>query len=369
MLEKLPHSFAPNPDQDLPTQGAKKNIVAPEKKFFISLLVPAYNEAVIIKENLELLYEYMKSLEDEYNWEIVVVNDGSKDETGELAEDFARDKDHIQILHHYVNGGLGQALKTGFSACQGDCIITIDLDLSYAPDHIERMVRKMQQTRAKIVVASPYIKGGKVSNVPWLRLYLSIWANKFLSATSKGDLHTLTGMVRAYDGIFIKSINLRCMGMEVNPEIIHKARMLRAKIEEIPAHLCWHPQPKKKVKRQSSMKILKHTWAIVFFGFIFRPVMFFIIPGFILLLISIYASISTAILVFNTYQFEPHHAIALAFDVSPHLFVIGGMSLMLAVQLMSLGILSLQNKTYFEEMFYLGTAIYNSKQNNQDQNQ
>ena len=53
-------------------------------------------------------------------------------------------------------------------------------------------------------------------------------------------------------------------------------------------------------------------------------------------------------------------AVAMAFQQAPHTFVIGGMALMLSIQLFSVGVMSMQSKRYFEEIFYLGTAIYKS---------
>ena len=55
-------------------------------------------------------------------------------------------------------------------------------------------------------------------------------------------------------------------------------------------------------------------------------------------------------------------AVAAAFNMSPHAFIVGGISLMVAIQLISLGILSLQNKRYFEELFHLGTGIKHNRQ-------
>jgi hypothetical protein len=55
---------------------------------------------------------------------------------------------------------------------------------------------------------------------------------------------------------------------------------------------------------------------------------------------------------------DPTLAVAQAFQQSPHAFIIGGMTLMLAIQLFSLGILSVQSKSYFEEIFYLASSIY-----------
>jgi glycosyltransferase involved in cell wall biosynthesis len=376
MLEQIPHSYTSESalepvDQSfqIPNQAKQKS------KPLVSLIVPAYNEASIIERNLSIICDYMESLEGDYRWEIIVVNDGSKDETGEIAEEFASTRDNVRVLHHIVNFGMGQALKFAFNYCRGDYIITLDLDLSYSPDHIERLLTKIQETRAKIVVASPYMKGGKVSNVPWMRLHLSIWANRFLSATCHGDISTLTGLVRAYDGRFLRSLNLRGMSMDINPEVIYKARMLRARIEEIPAHLSWYNTQKakkaktaKKTPRRSSMKILRQIWAVFFSGFIFRPVMFFFIPGFILFLLSLYANVWVLIHCFTQYQKlahltqfpDPTEAVAAAFYAAPHTFIIGGITLILAIQLMSLGILAMQSKSYFEEIFYLGTAVYKS---------
>ncbi|HEY9651036.1 MAG TPA: glycosyltransferase family 2 protein [Coleofasciculaceae cyanobacterium] len=342
-----------------------------EGKPLVSLVVPAYNEASIIESNLNSLCQYMATLADEYRWEMIIINDGSFDDTGELAEAFAKTKTNVRVVHHVINFGLGQALRTGFENCRGHYVVVVDLDLSYEPFHIEKLLTKIRETKAMIVVASPYMKGGRISNVPWLRRTLSIWANRFLSLAAKKSLATLTGMVRVYDARLLKVINTKSMGMEVNPEIIHKAQLLGARITEIPAHLHWKPQKNKQAKRSSSMRILKHSWAIFFYGFLFRPVMFFIIPSLILFLLSVYADTWVLIHCWTNYQRlaqytqfpDPTEAVAAAFNQAPHTFIIGGMTLMLAIQLFSLGILAVQSKRYFEEIFYLGTSIYKSTYN------
>jgi hypothetical protein len=156
------------------------------------------------------------------------------------------------------------------------------------------------------------------------------------------------------------------MGMEINPEILYKAMVLRARIEEIPAHLDWGAQTRER-GRQSSMKVLRHTFSTLLAGFLFKPFMFFILPGMLLLLLSFYANIWMFIHVITQYQLFPQYtwfpsrlsaAVFAAYNQAPHTFVVGGMTLMLAIQLISLGVLALQSKSYFEEIFHLGTTIY-----------
>jgi len=178
-------------------------------------VVPAYNEAQSVTRNLSALCHYMETLEGEYRWELIVVNDGSTDDTGRLADEFARTRDNVHILHHVVNFGLGQALRFGFGHCRGDYVVTMDFDLSYSPDHIGALLQRIRTGGAKVVVTSPYMKGGRISNVPWLRRTMSIWANRFLSLASNRSVSTLTGMVRAYDGAFLRSLSLRSMYMEI----------------------------------------------------------------------------------------------------------------------------------------------------------
>lgn len=348
-------------------------------KPLVSVVVPAYNEAGIIETSLTMLCEYMQTLEDRYRWEIIVVNDGSTDETGQLADTFAQNRSNVHVLHQPHNFRLGQALRYAFRECRGDYVVTMDMDLSYSPDHIGKMLDKMRQTRAKIVNASPYKRGGSVANVPWLRKVFSSWANRFLSLTVTRDLFsdrlsTLTGMVRAYDRKFLSKLNLKAMDVDINPEIIYKAMILRGRIVEIPAHLTWNSEKTPGTRRKSSLRVLKAILSSLLSGFMFRPFMFFILPGLALVLLSLYPFSWVFSHTFHHFQSLPSSAepftwrlsgaIAIAFQQSPHSFFVGAITLILGIQLISLGIVALQNKRYFEEIFHLGTNIFETIQEN-----
>lgn len=205
----------------------------------VSVVIPAYNEGSHIEQTINSVATYLSTIEDRYRWEVIVVDDGSTDDTLAIAEAAATGNPAILVAPHPANFNLGQALRYGFSVARGDYIVTLDADLSYAPEHIGRLLEAISTSQAKIVIASPYMKGGTVEGVPAVRLAASRTANRLLSNAAKGHLTTVTGMVRAYDAVFLKRLDLKAMDVEINAEIIYKAQLMRAHIAEIPADLTW----------------------------------------------------------------------------------------------------------------------------------
>jgi glycosyltransferase involved in cell wall biosynthesis len=325
----------------------------------VSVVVPAYNEAEIITENLGAICAYLETLENRYRWELIVVNDGSTDATGMLINEFAAARPNVVALHHAINFQLGQALRYAFSNARGDYIITFDADLSYSPDHIGRLLDEITESKAKVVIASPYMEGGRTTNVPLIRRIMSRWANRLLSATAKGRLTTITGMVRAYDARFLRTLNLKTVDAEINPEIIYKAQILRAHIVEIPAHLDWSFHQTGGRRRKSGVRMRRSVSSSTFSAFLFRPFMFFVIPGLIVFLLALYA-LSWGVFHIVTAWPEAGNfsdSVAAAYSERPHTFIVGGIGLIVAFQLLSLGFIAVQNKRYFEELFHLGTTL------------
>lgn len=332
----------------------------------VTVITPAYNEERIISTNLKVLCDYLRGLEDKYRWEILVVNDGSKDDTGRLAESFAADHPGVRIVHHKVNRNLGGAIRTGFNEARGDYVVVLDLDLSYAPDHIERLLAECESSEADIVIASPYMKGGKCTKVPFFRLLLSKTVNWFMRLIAPANIYTFTGMVRAYRREFLDSLNLKSSTYAINPEILHKGIILRARMVEIPAHLDWSLQ-EEAVGRTSSIRIFKGILSGLMSSFIFRPYAFFMITGLILLIVATW---TIGWIFIHTAEAYPlvevvsgkindrfSEAVAEVFRDRPHAFFVGGFTLVIALQFLSLGFLSLQSKRYFDELFHLGTSI------------
>jgi hypothetical protein len=233
------------------------------------------------------------------------------------------------------------------------------------------MTEKLLEESADIVIASPYMKGGKVTAVPYLRKIMSKWVNKFMRMAAQDKYHTFTGMVRAYRRSFITSLNLKTRDYEVNPEILYKGMILRARIIEIPAHLDWTEQNKYKGKRTSSIRVLRGTFSGMMAAFIFRPYIFFMFIGTILLILSLYQLLwlfYDTLSAWNKINHESVHvdypfsySLSLQFKKNPQSFLVGGITFLAALLFLGFGFISLQSKRYFEELFHLGTSL--KKQN------
>jgi glycosyltransferase involved in cell wall biosynthesis len=334
-------------------------------KHKLSIVVPAYNEEFIIEKNTKVLVDYLKTIEHKYNWEVILVNDGSKDNTGIYADKLVAEIPGVIVVHHFVNKNLGHALRTGFHKASGDGIIVLDLDLSYSADHIEKLADTLFNEMADVVIASPYMPGGKCTAVPRKRLFLSKVVNRIMRVAAQEKFYTYTGMVRAYRSDFIKNVDLKTKDYEINPEILYKSMILRARILEIPAHLDWSEQ-NKETRRTSSIRILKGIFSGLMSGFIFRPYIFFMGIGFISMMISLYI---IAWIFINTFRIMPSmvidvkfiddkfsYAVGEVFQHKPHAFLIGGFMFVVSILFLGFGFLSLQIKRYFEELFHLGTS-------------
>lgn len=344
-------------------------------KPFVSIILPCYNEEAILQVNINKIINYLESKSYKYQWEILIIDDGSKDKTGELADEFNSQYDNIRVIHHPVNLNLGRALQTGFRHSNGDIIIVLDIDLSYAVEYVEQMADKLIETYADVVIASPYMKGGKVIAVPFLRRIMSLWVNKFMRLAAQDKYYTYTGMVRAYRKTFIKNLNLKTKDYEVNPEILYKSMILRARVVEIPANLDWTEQNKYAGKRTSSMRVIRGFFSGIMSAFIFRPYVFFIAIGTFLMILSMYELIW---LFLDTLAAISHagsglgnsfsRSLALQFRKNPQSFLVGGITFLAAIQFLGLGFLSLQSKRYFEELFHLGTSLKKQTKNELNSN-
>ncbi len=118
----------------------------------LSILMPFYNEEKVIVKNI---YEVIKAMEYlDFNYEIVLINDGSSDCSYEFVIQEFRNYDKIKIARNYQNFGKGWAIKTGYEYSSGDYILFLDSDLELSPYHIPNFYRIMIESGADAVIGS-----------------------------------------------------------------------------------------------------------------------------------------------------------------------------------------------------------------------
>ncbi|HEV3153367.1 MAG TPA: glycosyltransferase family 2 protein [Candidatus Baltobacteraceae bacterium] len=245
----------------------------------VTVLVPAFNEGIALGANLVRLADYFSLYGDRFSFEYVIVDDGSTDDTLAVARTFARFRENVTVLAHTQNSGLGRSLRTGFSVAKGEYVLALDADMSYSADLAIELLETMEAQQADIVMASPYMKGGSVVNVPFMRRVLSREANRFLSLATNGRFATLTAMVRVYRTAFVKQLNAESPGMEINPEIVFAALRSGGKVVEVPARLQWSEERRTSPARTNVKKILNQSLAVARTGFAYRPSLWLAIPG------------------------------------------------------------------------------------------
>lgn len=151
---------------------AKPSSVAGTRKIFVML--PAYNEALRLGQLLGKIEQTFNSNGREY--EVIVVDDGSADETSEIASHAAREMP-LNLVVHKKNQGLAAALNTGLrtaiqSGREGDIIITMDADDTHPPKIIDRLITALDEG-FDLAIASRYQPGARVVGVPWNRILLT----------------------------------------------------------------------------------------------------------------------------------------------------------------------------------------------------
>lgn len=137
-----------------------------------SIIVPMYNEEKRITPFLTNLIKFSeKKLKD---YEIILVNDGSKDNTDKVVKGIIKNNKNIRLISYKPNGGKGNAVKVGFKNARGKKVLFIDADGSIQPDEIPRMIEKLD--KYDVVVGNRYAKESKVKR-HWLRAVYSFFFN------------------------------------------------------------------------------------------------------------------------------------------------------------------------------------------------
>jgi len=166
----------------------------------ISVVVPAYQEEANI---LNVVPRFIESLSRQRrSFELIVVNDGSRDRTGELLDQLAAREPRLRVIHFARNFGQTAAMMAGFLAARGDVIVPLDADGQNEPDDVEMLVDKLEEGYD---VVSGWRKDRKDS---WLRTKVSRAANWLIGQVTGVKLHDYGCTLKAYRASMVRDARL-----------------------------------------------------------------------------------------------------------------------------------------------------------------
>ncbi len=224
-----------------------------------SVVIPTLNEAENI---IKLIKEIKTGTRENEPYEIVIVDDNSPDDTvGTLLNDFTDDDGfkvykirqniglqshqyyliypqkenhfYIKVIKRNERSGLISAIYEGFKSSISEYILVMDADFSHSPSHINRLVSEIRRSNSDLVIASRYVKGGRIVGWTSKRIFLS----KFATNLSK-LIFGLSNVSDPMSGFFIvkrsiiRKMQFNTSGFKILLEILVKSKNI--KIEEIP---------------------------------------------------------------------------------------------------------------------------------------
>ena len=237
----------------------------------LSIVIPAYNEQATLGTLIRRILAV--NLADlSFRKEIIVVDDGSRDNTGEIARSFA--EAGVQYIHQNPNQGKGRAVRTGIEACSGDYVLVQDADLEYDPDDYRRMVQ-MLDGQTDCVYGSRVLgqlqangwglcpgKHPQQGYGPWLAgVVLSIWT---LLLYRRWLSDTLTAY-KLYPRTVLQNLSLETCGFETDHEITAKLIRRKCTIAEVP--VSYYPRTAAEGKKIRARDGLIAIWTLLRYRF------------------------------------------------------------------------------------------------------
>ena len=209
----------------------------------ISVVIPVYNEEKIIRNTIQSVKNYMQNNFTDY--EVIFVNDGSKDNTLKIMSEFADDK--IKIISYEKNKGKGGAVKTGMLAAEGDLIFFTDSDLAYGLDVVKEGYKILEENKeADIIIGSRRKHKDGYASYTFLRKIMSVvfyFVLKIYVGIKQSD--SQTGIKGFKKDAARKIFNLcEAERWVFDVEILLIADKLGYKIEEMPVTIINHRESK-----------------------------------------------------------------------------------------------------------------------------
>ncbi len=221
---------------------------------YLSVIIPAYNEEKRLPKTLKEIDKYLR--QQDYQYEIIVVNDGSKDKTAEIVREQFLNIKNLRLIDNKINQGKGSVIRQGMLEAKGEYRVFTDADNSTSIDHLEKMLPEFKKGY-DIIIGSRDIKGAILD--PPQQIHRRILGDIFrlltqITCGTWGILDSQCGF-KGFTAKTAEHIFPKCKinRFAFDPEILVIAKKLGFKIKEIP--VVWKNDPESKVKFKSMLKM------------------------------------------------------------------------------------------------------------------
>lgn len=207
----------------------------------ISIIIPSYNEGPTLLNLVTKVLNVRLPIEKE----IIIVDDGSTDQTKEILKKFSKSK-KIKIINHKKNLGKGSAIINGLKIATGDLVLVQDADLEYNPHDIPNLLKPFKDKNIRVVYGSRILGNNPSSHWTFslggrlLTLITNVLFNTKITDEATG--------YKVFRKEVISKINLKSKGFEFCPEITAKVAKLNIKIHEVPISYNPRSVSEKKIK-------------------------------------------------------------------------------------------------------------------------
>ncbi len=244
----------------------------------LSIIIPTLNEA----ENLPLLIPQIAAAVGTRAYEVLVVDDNSRDDTPAVCAELGRQYPLRLIVRQTPRDGLSGAVLHGMRQASGDILMAMDADLQHPPEKIPELIDAIERDGADFVIGSRYVPGGTTQEKWGLARRINSRIATLLAAPFAGNTHDpMSGFFALRRETFESAVALTPLGYKIALELMCKCRVLepgRGGIREIPIDFATRARGQSKLNLREQFRYLEHLSRLYDFTFPrASPVMKFLI--------------------------------------------------------------------------------------------
>jgi dolichol-phosphate mannosyltransferase len=234
----------------------------------ISVIVPALNEA----KNLPMLMARIHKALKSRVYEVIVVDDNSRDDTPAVCEELAQQFPLRLMVRHRATNGLSGAVLHGMEAARGEKIVVMDADLQHPPEKIPELLAKLETGEADFALGSRYVDGGTTEETwSWFRRVNSNVATWLAKPFAGGTRDPMSGFFALRRESYENASQLTPLGYKIALELMCKCRARR--IAEVPIHFGERIAGESKLSLKQQARYLRHLSRL--YAFMFPRTMLF----------------------------------------------------------------------------------------------